>query len=171
MARKKKLSYTNVKKEDTKMSEQLIAEVKNYTFKVDKFFKDSKTMDLIAEMLVKLQEAKQDGIDLKTIFIPYTILLLIKHFTDIDVPENINEQIAFLRMLIDQDLVNGILESFPKEDVERVSRKIQEAMEEREAMIDELSQQLEAIEAENELKIRELFEEEDEEDETTELDK
>jgi hypothetical protein len=148
MARKKNLSYANVKKEDKNLSEQLTAEVKNYTFKVDKFFKESKIMDLIAEMLVKMQDAEKQGIDLKSIFIPYGVMLLIKHFTNIDVPENVNEQVAFLRMLIDQDLLGGIVSCFPQEQIESVFNKMTETLKERDAMADELAQRLDEIQKE-----------------------
>jgi disulfide oxidoreductase YuzD len=146
MARKKQLSYTNVKKDDKKLDEKLVVVVGNYTFNVDAHFRDSKIMDFVNEFLTDSEKARADGIDIDEVFFPYVMIIMIKHFTNIQTPEEVNEKIAFIKMLVDNELFKPVISALPADQVEKAFTKVEEVAKEKDSLLYVLNAQLEAME-------------------------
>lgn len=123
-----KLSLTNVNKKAKTLDAQ--SEVKVYsstldeffTLKVDEKFKKTKVMKLVSELMSQLQYASNHEIDLQEVFLPYSILLMVKYFTSFgkEIPNDLPSQIIMMNNMINMDLLQPILESFPEDEANEV---------------------------------------------------
>ena len=132
-----KLSMTNINKKAKILDAQ--SEVKVYsstldeffTLKVDEKFKKTKVMRLVSELMSQLQYASTHEIDLQEVFVPYSILLMIKYFTSLgkEIPNDLPSQLSVMQNITNMDLLQPILESFPEEEAEEVFNTINTTIE------------------------------------------
>lgn len=131
-----KLSMTNVNKKVKSLDAQ--SEVKVYsstldeffTLKVDETFKKTKVMKLVSELMSQVQYASVHEIDLQEVFIPYSILLMIKYFTSFgpEIPPDLPSQIIVMNNMINMDLLQPILESLPEDQADLIFNTINETI-------------------------------------------
>ncbi|MEK5036298.1 hypothetical protein MKY96_33135 [Paenibacillus sp. FSL R7-0302] len=150
----KNLTSTLITKEDKVLNYRSDAKIQSpvtgeiYKLQIDRKFRKTKIMELTSELLVKIQDAKQKGINMEAIFIPYVMLLIVKHFTSIgnDMPADVTKQIGLLNKLIDLELLNPILMSFEDGEVESVYEAVTETLDKIEEDAKALNDRLAAIE-------------------------
>lgn len=87
-----------------------------YNVKIDNVFRKTKQHKLLDD-LVEFFDASNSNVELLELTTPYTTLLFIKHFTNIDVSDNIDEALETLGVLIDLDVLNNVLNSMPEDQV------------------------------------------------------
>jgi hypothetical protein len=137
--RTKTLNLLNLDKEHKKLDEQLTVQIGDFTIEIDKHIKKSKVYDMIAEIMVQMSNAKKNKIDLTSIFVPYSVLMFIKHFTSFNkLPNDLDKQIAVMKKLIDLDLIEPIMGAFDKDEVEAVFSQVRDSMSEGEAQIQDM---------------------------------
>lgn len=133
----KSLTKTNLKKEAKAFDEYLTVRVtskisgEEYDVKVDKHFRKSKVTEVIAELMTQVKYAEEKGIDLNSVFTPYSMFLILKHFSSLKdiIPDDLETQISMMRDLSDLKLLEPIFNSLPKQATEEVADIINDTLE------------------------------------------
>lgn len=119
----KNLNITELKKHNKKLDEKeqhtLTVNGESYTVGIDKVFRKTKQFKLVEDFAEFMNRASKD-IELFDLATPYITLLFVKHFTTVNVPEEIDGAIELLNVLIDLDLLNQILNLLPESQVKEV---------------------------------------------------
>jgi len=119
-----KITLGKLKTLDSKTYTQKKIKAGNYDVLVDEQFRPSKINDMVLEYTQKLDYCREKGYDLKSG--EYIFILLIRYFTDIDIPEDFESQVQMLKIMVDHDLLTPILNSFNEKEVEKMNDKINE---------------------------------------------
>lgn len=116
----KNLKLTDLKKHDKKL------DVKGETFitldgivykvEYDEVFRTTKKNKVLDD-LIKFFEAGHKDERLYSIATPYTSLLLVKHFTSLDIADDIDEALSYLHVLIDTGVLETVLSALPEEEI------------------------------------------------------
>ena len=119
-----KITLGKLKTLDSKTYTQKKIKAGNYDVLVDEQFRPSKINDMVLEYTQKLDYCREKGYDLKSG--EYIFILMIRYFTDIDIPEDFESQVQMLKIMVDHDLLTPILNSFNEKEVEKMNDKINE---------------------------------------------
>ena len=173
MAKNKKLTSNAVKAKKEELKASMIKEVviggDTYEFKVDRKFIKSKEVAFTNDLISFVSEIGTDEkyFDLgenriQTLSENYALLMLIKHFTSIDVPEETEDALTVLRDLADLGVFNEVIEALPEDEIERVMTQATVAIDEFSGKLSESLDKLreEADRVEKELEEKEELNEE-----------
>lgn len=122
----KKLTLSAIEKENKKYKEQFKVEVNGYELMVDKYFSPKKMNNLIeqlrktAEYINKNEEIDEEKFD----FISYSLLLMIKYFTNLEIPDELSQELFVLEQLIEGEFFIGIINELPEQEVKKLEEKI-----------------------------------------------
>lgn len=95
---------------------------KDYEVLIDEKFRTSKLQAMILEALQNIGSLKEYGESVTT---SYYLFLMIKYFSDIEVEtENIEEQIKLLNQMIDLEIFEKVINSFPESEIQRTNQFI-----------------------------------------------
>lgn len=147
---KKSLNLTNLKKHDKQLNEQFEIEVNGYTLKIDSVFRNTKVKQLVAELMDKYHYTQINDDTLSGIFLPYSTLLVIKYFTSLEIPDELERQLEVLEMLIDGGFLNPIVEALPTAEIEKVTEQIQDVVNLIHMRMDKFEEAVEDVEIQNE---------------------
>lgn len=161
----KKMTLGAIKKEDKRFDERFTVVVQGYTLEIDRNFRSSKISQMIAELVEGFEQARIYSKELGEIFTPYAVLLMIKHFTSLDVPNKLDEQLAVLDLLDDGDLLMPIYNELPKDQVDLVFNEIEKVTKRLNDNIMELLSKTDELDLDNRELLGLEFEEEDSEEE------
>jgi hypothetical protein len=127
----KNLNLAALKKEDAKQfNVQRQVEIKGYTLTVDKVFRTTKITAMLKEMVEKVLDLRTKGVDINQLdFTSYGMLLTIKHFSSVDVPNTIEEQLRMLEILVDNEFLLPIVESFEETELEKIRSAVEKMSE------------------------------------------
>jgi len=129
----KKLNMTSLKAEskklDIKKTETVLANGTEYTFECDQFFRASKQEALLNDLLSYYEKVTELGTEILAFATPYVALLMIKYFTNIDVPDDFDEAVQLLNDMIDLEVLDAVLEKMPNKEVSKLNETLQSAME------------------------------------------
>ena len=115
---------------------------KNYEVLIDEKFRTSKLQAMILEALQNIGSLKEYGESVTT---SYYLFLMIKYFSDIEVEtESIEEQIKLLNQMIDLEIFEKVINSFPESEIQRTNQFIKK-LAERVAELSNDKQKLEDI--------------------------
>lgn len=114
----------------------------------DVFFRKTKMHKVLDDMVEFFNEGgkKIEILDLAT---PYTALLILKHFTSLEIPEDIDESLTFLEVLIDLEALDKILNALPEDEVSKVYKLLTQTIEAFKEGLDEADKEAEALSLEN----------------------
>lgn len=93
---------------------------------IDTKFKDTEIANIFAELIQRSEYAKKASLDFDVT--AYILILLIKHFTNIEFQEtksmanNMEIEVRTLNALINLGLLEQILDNFDKSEVEKLSK-------------------------------------------------
>jgi hypothetical protein len=94
----------------------------NYEVLIDEKFRTSKLQAMILEALQNIGSLKEYGESVTT---SYYLFLMIKYFSDIEVEtESIEEQIKLLNQMIDLEIFEKVINSFPESEIQRTNQFI-----------------------------------------------
>lgn len=156
----KKLTVSALKKQGKKFDEKGEMSVTiggvDYVLNYDLYFRKTKIYALLEDLLDFFQEADNSGrIELFNLATPYTSLLILKHFTSLDVPDDIDEALAILDLLIDYEILDKLLASLPEDELTKTYEILTES-------IDNIRIQFEeVIESEDRQEVEELSDNDD----------
>lgn len=108
--------------------------------------KQHKVLDDLVEFFNEGQNRNLQYLDLAT---PYTTLLILKHFTSLEVPDDIDEAILLLEVLIDLGVLANILNTLPEDEVTKMFELLTEVMTRFRGTLEESQAEAEALALEN----------------------
>lgn len=140
----KELTIDSLREENEALdvqSEHTIFVGKNeYKVRVDEKFRETKRQNLLTDMVDFINEGN-NRIELLDVATPYTSLLLIKHFTSVDVPDDIDEAIEVLNALVDLGILGDVLELLPEHEVQTMYEKISASIDRMNKNIEEMREE------------------------------
>lgn len=120
----KKLTLAELKKESKKLDEQREATINiggtDYTVKYDIVFRKTKQRALLEDTLYFFQKIGEQNVEQLEMASAYTSLLIVKHFTDLDVPDEIDEALLMLEDLVDMEAIGQIVNELPEQEVLKI---------------------------------------------------
>ncbi len=140
----KKLTKTELKKQAKNLDAQreFTVEIGDEEYKMthDIVFRKTKIATLIDELMDFLAKGVE-RVELLDLTTPYTALLTIKHFTSIEVPDDIDEALDFLEVLVDLDILNVIIDELPEDQAQLLFDTITQRVAEMTKNLQELEMQ------------------------------
>jgi hypothetical protein len=144
----KKLTLNELKKEDKKLNGQDEVSINingtDYKLSVDTVFRMTKKAQLLNDM-VELFEEGRNRLELFDMATPYLSLLILKHFTSLDVPDDIDEALVMLRVLIDLDILGKLINILPEQEVTSVFELVTESVNNMRMNLEELEKEAERL--------------------------
>lgn len=119
-----------------------------YKIKIDNVFRKTKQHKLLEDLMLFINESNK-RLEILDVATPYITLLLIKHFTNLDIPDDIDEAIEVMNILIDLDIFSEIVNLMPENEVikmyetltasvERMNLNIEEMLKESEKVLEKI---------------------------------
>ncbi|GIN66336.1 hypothetical protein FKN04_12375 [Bacillus glycinifermentans] len=137
----KRLSPAVIKKQVKKLNEVqefvITAGEEDYTLTHDVIFRKSKIHKLLDDT-INFFDKYRDRPDVLELGASYTTLLIIKHFTSLEVPDDTDKAIDLMEALIDLDLFVKIIDALPESEVVKVYEVLAQT-------VDQLRENLESI--------------------------
>lgn len=124
----KKLNLGTLKSEDNKFYTEKKITVNGHDILIQEHFRPSAIQRMFMELVEKIEYMKESGIKLS--FIPsYIYILLIKYFTNIEVPEEFEKQVQMLDLLIDNNYLEPVINAIPQEEIDKINTFIMKSKE------------------------------------------
>jgi len=132
------------KKLDEKKEEKVVVGDTVYKFQIDQNFRKTKQYALLDDLVAFFNEGNK-RVELLDLATPYVSLLFIKHFTSIEVSDDVDEAIELLNVMIDLDLLTQILNLMPEQEVLQVYEILSSTTERMKGNIEETLAEIEKI--------------------------
>jgi hypothetical protein len=115
---------------------------------IDKNFTKTNIVSCLQEYIRKLDVLRLKKIELQDGFMEmYLIFQIIKHFTDLEMPKSIENQLIVMERLINTGLIFQIFAEFPKEQIDKLLMEIHDMNETFNENIEEFEKQISQIKA------------------------
>jgi hypothetical protein len=115
---------------------------------VDKYFTKTNIVACLQEYIKKLDVLRLKKIDLQSGFLEmYLIFQVIKHFTDLEMPKSIENQLIVMERLINTGLIFKIFAEFPQEEIDKLLEEINQMNENFNKNFEEFEKQLQGMDA------------------------
>lgn len=145
----KNLNLAELKKQSKKLNETKPFKVTigdtEYKLTHDVAFRKTKQQALLEDMLKFFNEIGDSNMELLELTSPYTALLIIKHFTSLEVPDAIDEAIELLKVLIDLEVLSTIVNELPEDEIVKVYELLTQTVENIKASVEDAESELEVI--------------------------
>lgn len=119
----KKLTVAELKKQVKALDGQREFTVtigeQEYKLSHDTTFRISKQNKLLDD-LIKFFSLGAEDVELLDMSTPYTALLVIKHFTTLEVSDDVSEALALLEALVDLESLDKIVNELPEKEVTKI---------------------------------------------------
>lgn len=147
----KKLTPAELKKKSKNLEGQyevnIVIDGDTYKIMVDEHFRKTKIFKLMDDIVEFYNEAsKFADASMLELVTPYSTLLIIKHFTDIEISDEIDEALAMLDVMIDLEILDKIVNAMPEEEVEKVYEMLTNMMNNMRKNLQEAEKEAEKIE-------------------------
>lgn len=124
----KRINLGTLKSEDNKFYTEKKITVNGHDILIQEHFRPSAIQRMFMELVEKIEYMKESGIKLS--FIPsYIYILLIKYFTNIEVPEEFKKQVQMLDLLIDNNYLEPVINAIPQEEIDKINTFIMKSKE------------------------------------------
>lgn len=148
----KNLSLTEIKKLnrglvtniETSVSVEIDGEEIPYRFTYESIFRKSKRIKVMDDIIAFYQSFEKNP-EIVHMATPYVSLLVLKHFTSIQVPDDIGKALEVLEALLDLNIFDKILNALPDEQVSGIYNDILEALERMNSNAEETAEEVKAI--------------------------
>lgn len=115
-----------------------------YKIKIDNVFRKTKQHKLLEDLILFLNESN-NRLELLDVATPYITLLLIKHFTNLDIPDDIDEAIEIMNVLLDLDIFAEIVNLMPENEVIKMYETLNASIERMNLNIEEMLKESEKV--------------------------
>lgn len=155
MAKKeiKKLSPAILQAESKKLDEvqEFVVQIgeEDYLLTHDVVFRKSKQHKVLDDMVDFFNEVGSNKIEYLDLATPYTALLIIKHFTSLEVEDDIDGALALLNVLVDLEALDKILNALPENEVTKVYELLADTINNFRKNLEEQEKEAEALALEN----------------------
>jgi len=127
----KKLNIQAINKNANKFNEKISQQIEDrfgntYTLEVSKFFKKTDIQKLIVDYVAFKEQLNEISTQVKTIEQSFFLfpILLVKYFTNVPIPDDVEEMLVVAETLINLDLLDKIIGVLPQEEIKRVNELI-----------------------------------------------
>lgn len=124
---------------------------KEFEIGVKERFQEMEIQNLLQDLLLFIEEAtkveEKTTIDLLTFTQPYITTLAVKHFTDMDMPDDIYETIAVTKNMINLGVLEKIIRLFPEDELTKLMERVKEALTSTTHAINQLADESDKIKA------------------------
>lgn len=124
----KRINLGTLKSEDNKFYTEKKITVNGHDILIQEHFRPSTIQRMFMELVEKIEYMKESGIKLSFIS-SYIYILLIKYFTNIEVPEEFEKQIQMLDLLIDNNYLEPVINAIPQEEIDKINTFIMKSKE------------------------------------------
>lgn len=115
-----------------------------YKLNHDIVFRQSKKNKLLDDM-VEFFQASVKNLEILELATPYTTLLVLKHFTSLEVSDNVDEALDLLNVLVDLDLLNQIVVELPEDQLVDIFEMITKTVNTMSESIDEAEKEAQRL--------------------------
>lgn len=148
----KKLTPAELKKQSKNLDGQyevnLVIGEDAYKVMIDEHFRKTKIFKLMDDLVEFYNKAsKIADASLLELATPYSTLLIIKHFTDIEISDDIDEALTMLDAMIDLEILDKIVNAMPEKEVEKIYEMLTDMLRNFERNLDEAEKEAEKIES------------------------
>lgn len=148
----KQLSPAILKEQVKKLDavEEFVVQIgeEDYALTHDVKFRKTKMHKVLDDMVVFFNEGGK-RIELLDMATPYTALLILKHFTSLEVSDSVDDSLELLEVLLDLEVLDKILNALPEEEVQRVYELLTQSIEGFRDTLEEQEKEAEALALEN----------------------
>ncbi|MDO6628706.1 hypothetical protein [Bacillus thuringiensis] len=141
----KQMNLKNLKADTKKLDEMKEEIIGDYKIQVSTHIRNTKIEEALREYLNDRDAAFKSGEPIEDVMAVYMFIILIKHFTSLNVPEGVDEKIDTISALIDLGLFWDVVEVLPDECITKflaaidiASKSITKNLEEIATVVDEL---------------------------------
>jgi len=132
MAKTKKLTTSALKKMDAKnYNKKKVINVQGFDVTIDEVFRPSKLQAAFSELLEQMfyvqNEPDIDNKMFQQLWPYYIQFLLIKYFTDFEIPDKLEDQITIMLYLVDNYFFEAIIEAFNESEINKWKDMIENA--------------------------------------------
>jgi hypothetical protein len=151
----KKLNLSNLQKAEKERSKKTKVTIEGtsnkWTVEIHNEFSKADISSLLHEVSNTHKELKNIGYELNGVFAPYIYMLAIKYFTSLgeDIPKGVNEQVEIMKILINEEVFIPLIESLPKDQVEKLLLSINDFTKSVNQGMDNLEDQINDISLKN----------------------
>ncbi len=131
--------------------------INNVSVKITKFFKKTEIGKLIKEVIKNMHDNKMSAKQIEEFTFPYIDVLTVKYFTSLNMPDDMNEQLRIVEFLINNDLYEGILSEFPKEEVSKIYDELRNVLIQINELTDKVNNDVDKLTLENKEEILKLI--------------
>lgn len=151
----KKLTGAELKRQVKKLDERdefyITIDGEEFEVSYDKVFKKSKQVKVLEDMIQLFEESRERA-ELIEMSAPYVSLMVIKHFTSVEVSDDIDEAIGTLNSLIDLEILHQIINALPEDEILNMFKLVSESVENMKTNLEELNAETEKVSEEVENK-------------------
>ncbi|MFQ3543655.1 hypothetical protein Q7A53_06185 [Halobacillus rhizosphaerae] len=156
----KKLTLTELKKQSKQLdaTEEFFVTIGESEYKLthDVVFRKTKQHALLEDMLKFFNSIEGHNVDWLEMASPYTALLIIKHFTSLEVPNDVDKALDMLTVMIDLDAITPILNVLPEDETNKIFELLKQTVENIKSNVEEAEK--EAMELADQISNEELKE-------------
>jgi len=124
---------------------------KEFEIGIKERFQEMEIQNLLQDLILFIEEAtkveEKTTIDLLTFTQPYITTLTVKHFTDMDMPDDIYETIAVTKNMINLGVLEKIIRLFPEDELTKLMERVTEALTSTTHAINQLADEADKIKA------------------------
>jgi hypothetical protein len=146
--RAKKLTVAELKKQNRNLDAQtehtVVVNGVEYKVKVDNVFRKTKQHKLLEDLILFMNEGSR-RVELLDVATPYITLLMIKHFTDVEVSDDIDEAIETMNALVDLEIFGEIANLMPENELLKMYETINASIDRMNVNITELLKEAEEL--------------------------
>lgn len=114
----KKLTVNSLKSQDARQYTKKELIINDYKVLIDEKFRPTTIQRLLFEFMEKYQYMQENNMQMNVI--EYLPILLIKYFTSLDIPDDLETQLKIYELLVDNDYFEPIYNAFPKEEISKI---------------------------------------------------
>jgi hypothetical protein len=123
----KKLTFSQIKKKNKVYDEMFHVVFDDYTLSINKVWSPIKINELIIEFVTNFEKDLKSA-EAMEISTAYLYLLLLRHFTSLDIPSDVSKQLEWLEELIDSGYLVYIVNQLPEDQVVLVNNELRKAL-------------------------------------------
>lgn len=128
----KKLNLSNINKEHSKFNEKFVAHILDgqYDVEIHRYFKTTEIQKLLIDYQTLLEQLRKQHIDIDTIQTMTYLFptLIIKYFTNVDIPLQLDKMLLVVEKLIDIGAYEEILKNLPQEEFDKVNKMLNQVL-------------------------------------------
>jgi hypothetical protein len=156
----KKLTMVELNKQNKKLDgqQEFLVSINDTDYKMthDLVFRITKQQKLLEDLLRFLESIGSENIEVLEMATPYTGLLILKHFTSLDVSDDIDEALTLMQVLIDLGVFSAMINALPEDELTKVFELVTETVENVKNNIEESAMEAERVINEEEIENEEI---------------